>query len=305
MASQFSNLIAHFKLTEEDCEREVSDTDIVKIASSLHGKWKSQLPPLLGMDPIVVTDIVGAPGYISEEDRRLAFFKEWKQQNGFDSTYKTIISALLEIKCRQDAENVCKILKEATLTASTSQVSASINTNGMPNSPVATTPDVTPQKQSLAASGPSPIATQKQVSTPTTSASDTPCHSSTAAQKQASALTDAASSLAAIVPQSDPPTASQKQIPTLTDIISNLEASVLSSNPPAATQKQMSTLVDIVSSLATSVTPHGPPTTVQKRDIASSVSPGDLPMITRKQTMATFIPSSGTSSSGIIISRDL
>ena len=110
-------LMVYYEFTEEDCRREVSNADIVKIARSLHGKWKTQLPPLLDMDPIVVTDIVGAPGYIPEEDRRLAFFKEWKQQKGFDTTYKTLISALLQINCRQDAESVCKILKETTSAA--------------------------------------------------------------------------------------------------------------------------------------------------------------------------------------------
>ena len=107
-----SKFLAHHELTEEDCEREVSDSDIVKIASSIHGKWKTQLPSHLGMDPIVVADIVRAPGYIPEEDRRLDFFKKWKQQKGFEATYKTLIIALLEIKCTQDAGKVCKILKE-------------------------------------------------------------------------------------------------------------------------------------------------------------------------------------------------
>ena len=134
-----SNLMAHYELTEEDCNREVSDTDIAKIASSLHGKWKTQLPPLLGMDPITVTDIVGTPGHIPEEDRRLAFFREWKQQKGFDAIYKTLISALLEIKCRQDAESVCKILKETT---PSSQASAS--TISISNSPA---PGMASQKQ--------------------------------------------------------------------------------------------------------------------------------------------------------------
>ena len=115
-ASMISILMGYYGLTEEDCKTEVSDSGIVKIASSIHGKWKSQLPPHLGIDPIVVTNIVGAPGYMSEEDRRLDFFKEWKQRKGFEATYKALISALLEIECRQDAESVCKILKETSLT---------------------------------------------------------------------------------------------------------------------------------------------------------------------------------------------
>ena len=136
-------MITHFQLTEEDCKREISDTDIVKIARSLHGKWKTQLPPILGLESTVVTDIVGAPEYITEEDRRIAFFKEWKQQNGFDTTYEILISALLEVECRQDAESVCKILKETTL----HQTSISVNTTGMPSLPASTTPGVALLKQ--------------------------------------------------------------------------------------------------------------------------------------------------------------
>ena len=127
MASLMSKLIAHFELTEEDCEREVSDTDIVKIASSLQGKWESKLPPLLEME---TTDI-GSP----VEDK-IAFFKEWKQQQGFEATYKSLISALLQVKCRQDAESVCKILKETTCS---SQASTSANTISISSSPVSAT----------------------------------------------------------------------------------------------------------------------------------------------------------------------
>ena len=110
MAMLIRSFIAHYKLTEQDCRREVSDTDIAKIASSIRGKWKTQLPPRLGLDPIVVDDILVT--YITEEDRRFAFFKEWKLQYGFDATYKILISSLLEINRRQDAGKVCEILKE-------------------------------------------------------------------------------------------------------------------------------------------------------------------------------------------------
>ena len=153
------DLIAHYELTEEDCKREVSDADIVKIASSVHGKWKSQLPPLLGMETIIVTDIVSAQGYIAEEDRRLAFFKEWKQRKGFDATYKTLISALLEISCRQDAESVCKILKETTSAAPPDQ--ASTNATSIPSSSDSS------EARSLTASILSPKNAQEEASTPT------------------------------------------------------------------------------------------------------------------------------------------
>ena len=132
--SVFVKLMARYELTEEDCKGEVSDTDIVKIASSLRGKWESKLPPLLEME---TTDI-GTP----VEDK-IAFFEEWKQQQGFDATYKSLISALLQVKCRQDAESVCKILKETTL----SQASTSTNTTSIPSSSVSEAPGMAPQNQ--------------------------------------------------------------------------------------------------------------------------------------------------------------
>ena len=123
--TSISTLMDNYELTEEDCMRKVSDTDIGKIARSLHGKWKSQLPPLLGMDAIVVTNILEVPGHnMSEEDRRVAFFNEWKQQKGSDACYKILISSLLEVKRREDAESVCMILKETSSTIPLSQGSS-------------------------------------------------------------------------------------------------------------------------------------------------------------------------------------
>ena len=177
MASLISTFVAHYGLTEEYCKREVSDSDIIKITRSLHGKWKSQLPPLLEMDPIVVTDIVGAPGYMSDEDKRLAFFKEWKQRKGFNATYKALISALLEIECRQDAGSVCKILKKTTA-AAPDQASYSTNTTSIPSSSVST-----PFPQKLA-SVLSTADSEKQVSMPTLAPSYP-----TVAHKQASSIT--------------------------------------------------------------------------------------------------------------------
>ena len=133
MASQIGKMIGHYELTEEDCRREVSDADIIEIASSLCGKWKTKLPHLLGMESIIVADIVGAPGYTSEEERRLAFFKEWKQQEGYEATYMSLVSALLKIKCKQDAGSVLRILKKS-ISTSTAFVS--------------TTPDVASQNTS-------------------------------------------------------------------------------------------------------------------------------------------------------------
>ena len=55
----------------------------------------------------VVPDIDQGPG--GEDEKRRNFFFKWRDTKGSGATYKTLISALLEIDCREDAENVCKL----------------------------------------------------------------------------------------------------------------------------------------------------------------------------------------------------
>ena len=220
MASLLISLMANYELTEEECKREVSDADIAKIASSIDGKWKTSLPPLLGMDPIVVTDIIGAPSYICEEDRRFAFFREWKQQKGFKATYISLISALLEIKCTQDAGCVCKILKEntSTSTAFLSQSSASTNV---------------------------PVATAQEASTHinTTSSLSTSDDPPTAAQNQVTDTTSASVILGNVFHKPE-------SIPNDT-----MSISVTAGGLPTAARKQTSTSAGVTSSLATQYDP--------------------------------------------------
>ena len=42
-------------------------------------------------------------------------FKKWKKMKGMRATYKSLIHALLEVKCTEDAEGVCKLLKDQNL----------------------------------------------------------------------------------------------------------------------------------------------------------------------------------------------
>ena len=44
-------------------------------------------------------------------EERLKFFSDWKQEQGTGATYKTLIAALLNIGCKNDAERVCNLLK--------------------------------------------------------------------------------------------------------------------------------------------------------------------------------------------------
>ncbi len=60
-------------------------------------------------------------GQRSEREKRQSFFKEWKQRKGSNATYKALVSALLKINHRDDAEYLCRLLQgTSTATASTS-----------------------------------------------------------------------------------------------------------------------------------------------------------------------------------------
>ena len=42
-----------------------------------------------------------------------SFFSKWKEAKGSGATYRALISALLKIKCVEDAEGVCELLKNS------------------------------------------------------------------------------------------------------------------------------------------------------------------------------------------------
>jgi hypothetical protein len=103
-----SILMEHFRLSEHDCSLEVTDVHAEKISSSFCSKWKS-LPPYLEIEDIVAKDINRC--LVDESDKRHLFLKKWKEMKGSEATYRKLINALLEVKCRQDAERVCKLLQ--------------------------------------------------------------------------------------------------------------------------------------------------------------------------------------------------
>ena len=98
---------------------QVSDVHLQDISRSCCSKWR-RLPARLEMEEIVVQDIDRLQG-LSEEEKRLNFFKQWKSEKGSEATYKKLIDALVKIKCREDAEKVqCLIENPATTTATMS-----------------------------------------------------------------------------------------------------------------------------------------------------------------------------------------
>ena len=102
-----SSLLKQYQLKEEDVSKQVTDLHIDKISRSHCKKWKS-LPAYLEMEGIVASDIDMMP--IEEEEKRNNFFSKWKEEKGSEATYKALIGSLLEIRCREDAESICRLL---------------------------------------------------------------------------------------------------------------------------------------------------------------------------------------------------
>ena len=101
-------LMKTYELTKDDWDQTISDQHLQKIAEDYCSSWR-QLPVYLGMKNIVKDDINRGPG--DEEDKRCSFLFKWKKVKGASATYRKLVSALLMIECKADAEGVCEILQ--------------------------------------------------------------------------------------------------------------------------------------------------------------------------------------------------
>jgi hypothetical protein len=108
--AELEELLKYFHLSEKVSSQQVSDIHIKEISQAYCGKWR-QLPPYLGVKTIDAKDIDRGPG--DEEEKRSNFLNKWKDVKGLNATYKVLIGALLDTRCRNDAEGVCKILQAA------------------------------------------------------------------------------------------------------------------------------------------------------------------------------------------------
>ena len=97
-----------YHLTEEEVSIKITDRHIVDISISLCTKWKF-LPAYLGLAANIAKDIDRKP--VNEEEKRLTFLTTWKEKKGSEATYKSLIGALLDIECRDEAGSVCELLK--------------------------------------------------------------------------------------------------------------------------------------------------------------------------------------------------
>lgn len=91
-------------LLGDNANKQISDEHIEVISQDLCEKWRL-LPAHLGLGTITIDDI------IENEAGKRHFFTTWKDQKGSEATYRSLVSALLEIECRKDAESVCELLK--------------------------------------------------------------------------------------------------------------------------------------------------------------------------------------------------
>ena len=102
------SLLKQYKLKREDVSKKISDMHLDKISHSCCSQWR-RLPPYFDMEKIVKDDINRLSG--NEDEKRSSFFSKWVDEKGSDATYEKLISALLEVGCKNDAEKVCKLMQ--------------------------------------------------------------------------------------------------------------------------------------------------------------------------------------------------
>ncbi len=131
MASQqdtlLDTLLDNYELTDEECCMQVSDIHLDQFSSNCcsNKEW-TFLPPYLEVEGTVVADINHEN--LSGKEKRLCFFKQWKQIKGSDATYRALISALLQINRRSDAEYLCNLLQARKATGTTNPATTTATT---------------------------------------------------------------------------------------------------------------------------------------------------------------------------------
>jgi hypothetical protein len=106
------DLMNTYDLSEDYCTKEISNVHASDVCLLLHGcsKWQLMVP-ILGMKEDEVSDTKHA--LLSEDERRQNFILKWRKKHGCEATFKALINALIKIECHEDAEEVCKFLKES------------------------------------------------------------------------------------------------------------------------------------------------------------------------------------------------
>jgi hypothetical protein len=106
--STLDELLKKFNLRREDVNKKVTEKHIGKISRSYCKDWE-QLPPFLNIESIIKDDINQLS--VDGETKRSRFLSKWVESYGSEATYEKLINALLEIRCRSDAEAVCMLIQ--------------------------------------------------------------------------------------------------------------------------------------------------------------------------------------------------
>lgn len=107
MEAEALRLLECHQLKEEDGDRQMSDQHLGDIAATYayFRLWRA-LPARLG-----VLRIENATARTDEVTEKRAFFYKWRKEKGSEATYTRLISAMLDVGSREDAERVCKMLR--------------------------------------------------------------------------------------------------------------------------------------------------------------------------------------------------
>ena len=101
-----------YHLTEDDWNKEISDSHLDQIALEFCACWEL-LSSHLDLGNTTINDIKLNPALPTETDKRQEFFRQWKRVKGFEATYKKLVAALLRIDQKEEAGIVCKMLKQS------------------------------------------------------------------------------------------------------------------------------------------------------------------------------------------------
>ena len=106
-------LIKKYELSESSCNKMITDVHLDKISRrcSFGGGARKSLAIHLGLGKNIAEDINRGPG--NEWEKRSALFDEWIRIKGSEATYTRLVTALLTIQHKQDAEEVLRLLQRS------------------------------------------------------------------------------------------------------------------------------------------------------------------------------------------------
>ena len=111
MSTSIVPLLDQYNLTDEDVNKQVSDIHMEVFSRFSCKEWKS-LPAHLWLPSNAAKDIDLMP--VNEKEKRLTFLTSWKEKKGCEATYKNLISALLAVESKKEAESVCQYIMKGT-----------------------------------------------------------------------------------------------------------------------------------------------------------------------------------------------